>query len=448
MMQAYGSLSRVLVVGLGRSGLAAARLAAADGAEVWVTDLRFEDELAGWLEDLPSGSRRFLGGHPVECLEGVDLVVVSPGVPPGVPILEAARAQALPITTEVEFAWRHRAEAPLVAVTGSNGKSTVTELVAQISCAAGHKTVAGGNLGTAASDLVLEGGWESWVLEISSFQAELLTAMSPTAAVFLNLSQDHLERHTDLEAYLAAKQKLFAFQGGDDVAILNADDPEVAATVTAARKRRFSTIQRADAFLDGEVLVMDGEPLVERSEIRLSGVHNLANALAAALAADALGVPAGATTRTLRNFEGLDHRHRTVHTAAGVRWVDDSKATNVGATLAALRGYPEKSVHLILGGQAKGQDFSSLADEVRRAAARLYVIGVDGPAIADALAGSAPAEISLTLEAAVSRARELATDGQWVLLAPACASFDQFADYGERGDRFSDLAREEVVPCR
>ncbi len=185
MMQAYGSLSRVLVVGLGRSGLAAARLAAADGAEVWVTDIRSEEELSGWLEDLPSGPRRFLGGHPVECLEGVDLVVVSPGVPPGVPILEAARAQALPITTEVEFAWRHRAEAPLVAVTGSNGKSTVTELVAEISCAAGHKTVAGGNLGTAASDLVLEGGWESWVLEISSFQAELLTAMSPTAAVFL-----------------------------------------------------------------------------------------------------------------------------------------------------------------------------------------------------------------------------------------------------------------------
>ncbi len=443
MMQALGLLSRVLVVGLGRSGLAAARLAAADGAEVWVTDLGTEDELG----DLPPGSRLFLGGHPAECLDGVDLVVVSPGVPPGIPLLEAARAQGISISTEVEFAWRHRVEAPLVAVTGSNGKSTVTELVTQILCAAGHKTVAGGNLGTAASDLVLEGGWESWVLEISSFQAELLTSMSPTVAVFLNLSQDHLERHPDLQAYLVAKRQLFAFQGGGDVAILNADDPEVAATVTAARKRWFSTTEKADAFLDGETLVMDGQPLIDASEMRLSGVHNVANVLAAALAVDALGAPADALVSTLRRFEGLEHRHRTVHSAAGVRWVDDSKATNVGATLAALGGYPKGSVHLILGGQAKGQDFSPLIEEVGRAVVRLYLIGEDGPEIAKVMEHAVPSEISGTLEKAVSRARELATDGQWVLLAPACASFDQFANYGERGDRFSVLAREEVVSC-
>ena len=446
-MKALSSLSRVLVVGLGRSGLAAARLAAADGAEVWVTDRRSEAELADWLEELPPGSRTFLGSHPTNCLEGVDLVVVSPGVPPEIPILEMARARGLSISTEVEFAWRHRTEAPLVAVTGSNGKSTVTELVAQILCAAGRKTVAGGNLGTAASDLVLEGGWESWVLEISSFQAELLTAMSPKVSVFLNLSQDHLERHADLAAYLAAKRQLFAFQGGEDVAILNADDPEVAATVTAARKRRFSIAGPSDAFFDGEMLVMDGQPLIQGSEIRLSGIHNIANALAAALATRALGAPAGAMATTLRRFEGLEHRHRTVHAAAGVRWVNDSKATNVGATLAALRGYPENSVHLILGGLAKGQDFSPLIEEVERAVAVLYLIGEDAPEIAKVIGRAAPLELSGTLETAVSRARELATDGQLVLLAPACASFDQFANYGERGDRFAVLAREEAAPC-
>jgi UDP-N-acetylmuramoylalanine--D-glutamate ligase len=438
---------RVLVIGLGQSGLAAARLAAADGAEVWVTDLRTEKELAGLIGDLPKDSRCFFGDHPVECLEGVDQLVVSPGVPSGAPILEAARAQAVPVSTEVEFAWRHRLEAPLVAVTGSNGKSTVTELTAQILRAAGRKTVAGGNLGVAASDLVLEGGWDSWVLEISSFQAELLTVMSPTAAVFLNLSQDHLERHSHLTVYLAAKQRLFAFQKEGDVAVLNADDPAVAATVTAARKRYFSLEKEADGALEDGVLMLDGAPLIETREMRLSGLHNAANALAAALGAKALGADAAATASVLRSFEGLAHRHRTVHSADGVAWVDDSKATNVGATLAALKGYGDSSVHLILGGQAKGQDFGPLAEEIRRAAARVYLIGEDGPAIAANLAESASFEHCVTLEEAVRRARSLAVTGQWVLLAPACASFDQFANYGERGDRFAALARGEVESC-
>lgn len=438
---------RVLVIGLGQSGLAAARLAAADGAEVWVTDLRTEEELAGLIGDLPKDSRCFFGDHPVECLEGVDQLVVSPGVPSGAPILEAARAQAVPVSTEVEFAWRHRLEAPLVAVTGSNGKSTVTELTAQILRAAGRKTVAGGNLGVAASDLVLEGGWDSWVLEISSFQAELLTVMSPTAAVFLNLSQDHLERHSHLTVYLAAKQRLFAFQKEGDVAVLNADDPAVAATVTAARKRYFSLEKEADGALEDGVLMLDGAPLIETREMRLSGLHNAANALAAALGAKALGADAAATASVLRSFEGLAHRHRTVHSADGVAWVDDSKATNVGATLAALKGYGDGSVHLILGGQAKGQDFGPLAEEIRRAAARVYLIGEDGPAIAANLAESASFEHCVTLEEAVRRARSLAVTGQWVLLAPACASFDQFANYGERGDRFAALARGEVESC-
>lgn len=438
---------RVLVVGLGSSGLAAARLAAADGSEVWVTDLRSEPELSDELEELGDGVRTFLSGHPESCLEGVGLVVASPGVPADAPLLEVARDRGIEVNTEIEFAWRHRQQAELVAVTGSNGKSTVTELTARMLLEAGHSAVAGGNLGPPASQLVLDGGWESWVLEISSFQAELLTEMAPKAAVFLNLSQDHLERHPDIDAYFAAKERLFAFQCENDVAVVNADDPMVAGIRTAARKRSFSVSGPADACLDGDELVVDQESIIKRSELRLSGIHNLANALAAALAAAALGSPLPAMAAALKTFDGLEHRHRTVHTADGVRWIDDSKATNVGATLAALRGYPDRSLHLILGGQAKGQDFLVLADEVRRAVSRLYLIGEDGSAIAEALSGSAPTESCGTLAEAVARARRHAVAGECVLLAPACASFDQFSGYAERGDCFTSLARQEVASC-
>jgi len=440
--------SRVLVVGLGRSGLAAARLAAADGAEVWVTDLRPEAELLEVVAGLPGGVRTFFGSHPDSCIDGVGLLVVSPGVPADAALLEGARDRGISVLTEVEFAWLHRPTAPLVAITGSNGKSTVTELVACMLRESGQEAAAGGNIGTAASELVLEDGWETWVLEISSFQAELLTTMKPTTAVFLNLSQDHLERHSDLDGYLRAKRRLFAFQGADDVAVLNADDAAVASTSTVAHRRSFSILGPADAYLDGDRLLLDGELLVTAEEMRLSGVHNVANALAAALAAASLGARPEAMASALMLFDGLDHRHRTVHIKDGVRWVNDSKATNVGATLAALRGYPDGSVHLILGGQAKAQDFSVLQAEVGRAVNRLYLIGEDGPAIGEALEGTAPSENCRTLDEAVGRARRSAAPGQMVLLAPACASFDQFSDYGERGDHFADLAREEVAPCQ
>jgi len=444
---AYEAVPRVLVVGLGRSGLAAAHLAAADGSELWVTDLRHERELTDEISELPTAARGFFGGHPDTCLEGVELVVASPGVPPEAPLLEAARGRGLAITAEVEFAWLHRPDAPLAAVTGSNGKSTVTELVACMLGHAGFEVGAGGNLGLAASQLVLDGGWQSWVLEISSFQAELLTAMRPRVAVFLNLSQDHLERHADLDAYLGAKRRLFAFQNDHDVAVLNADDAPVAGTTTAGRRRCFSVTGEADACLEGDWLLLDGEPLIETSQVKLSGVHNLANALAAALAAQALGATTNAMASALETYEGLAHRHRTVHLSNGVRWVDDSKATNVGATVAALRGYPAGAVHLIVGGQAKGQDFAPLVTEVRRAVARLYLIGEDGQAIGDILKGAAPLESCGDLADAVSRARDFATAGQCVLLAPACASLDQFSDYGERGDLFTDLACWQAAPC-
>lgn len=441
------SFSRALVVGLGRSGLAAARLAAADGAEVVVTDRRAEPELTSAVAGLPSGTEVFLGGHSGDCLDGIDLVILSPGVPPASELPEMARTLNIAVMTEVEFAWRHRPEAPMVAITGSNGKSTVTTLVAEMLAAAGLRVAAGGNLGTAASELVLAGGWDHWVLEISSFQSELFTAVAPTVAVFLNLSQDHLERHHGIDDYLGAKRRLFAFQTGADTAVLNADDPASAATDTAAAKRYFSLERDADARLSNDRLLIDGIELMTVDEVRLSGTHNVANVLAAGLATVALGAPLEAVAATARVFDGLAHRHQVVHEAGGVRWVDDSKATNIGATLAALRGYPSGSLHLILGGQAKGQDFAVLADEIRRSVARLYLIGVDEPVIADALHDVAPMERCSTLAVAVQRARAAVETGQTVLLAPACASFDQFKDYEQRGDFFTALVREEVTAC-
>jgi UDP-N-acetylmuramoylalanine--D-glutamate ligase len=435
------------VVGLGRSGAAAARLAAADGAEVVVTDRRSSEELVDTAAGLPTGSEVVAGGHPASCLDGVELVIVSPGVSPDIELLERARDHGLTIATEVEFAWWHRSEAPLAAVTGSNGKSTVTTLIARMLVAGGFPAVAGGNLGTAASDLVLAGGWDRWVLEISSFQSELLTAMAPTAAVFLNLSQDHLERHADLESYLGAKRQLFAYQGPSDTAVLNADDPASTATTTAARRRWFSLEREADAWFDGRRLVLEGSSLIDVDQVKLSGTHNLANILAAALAARALAAPVEAIADAAATFDGLAHRHRTVYEADGVKWIDDSKATNVGATLAALKGHPDGSLHLILGGQGKGQDFTALADEVSRAVARLYVIGVDGPTIASALTGSTAIERCETLSEAVDRARRKASPGQSVLLAPACASFDQFSGFDQRGDVFAGLARGEEAGC-
>lgn len=437
--------SRVLVVGLASSGLAAARLAAADGASVVVNDRRSSDELADRASQLPGEAVRVFGSHPSSCLDGVDLVVVSPGVPRDLELLQDAAERAIPVLSEVEFAWRHRADATLVAVTGSNGKSTVTTIVADMLRASGVATAAGGNLGPPASELVLDGGWHTWVLEISSFQSETFQLFRPTIGVFLNLSQDHLERHPDLTSYAAAKARLFARQQTPDVAVFNADDPLVLETATSVPRMLFSVNGIADAHLDGEVLRLGDEALLERRELKLAGRHNVANALAAALAARSAGASLDGIRQTLRQFPGLAHRHQVVCEHDGVRWIDDSKATNIGATLAALGGYADGAVHLILGGLGKGQDFQQLANEVSRAAAHVYLIGKDAKEIGRAL-GAVTREDCETLEVAVAQARANATAGQVVLLAPACASFDQYPNYTERGRHFARLAR-EVAAC-
>jgi len=433
---------RALVVGLGTSGVAASALLARRGYRVTANDRRNEAELAASLSRLPEGVVAALGGHPARLLDDVDLVVASPGVPWALPLLVEARRRRIETIAEVELAARVVTGVPIVGVTGSNGKSTVTTLIGEILLAAGRRAGVGGNLGTAASELALEGGWDALVLELSSFQLEGCTTLRPRVALLLNLSPDHLDRHPDMASYLAAKARIFACQDGSDAAVLNADDPAVRALEVPSRVSRFSlSDRRAEAHAEGGALVLDGQALLPRAELPLLGDHNVANALAAALAADRLGVGRDAIAAGLRSFKGLPHRHRIVAESRGVRWVDDSKGTNIGATAAGLPGYPAGTIHLILGGLGKGQDFTDLRPAADGKLARVYLIGEAADEIGAALEGVAPIERCGTLEEAVRRAAALAHPGDTVLLSPACASFDQFRDYAHRGDEFARLAR-------
>lgn len=437
--------SSALILGLGDSGLAAARLARTDGLLLKICDRRKAGDLQEKIAQLPQGTDCHFGSEENSLLDGVDLLILSPGVPSDHPLVQEARRRGLDILGELEFAWKHRMDSPLAAVTGSNGKSTVTTLIAKMLEESGIPTAAGGNLGPPASELVLRENWTSWVLEVSSFQAETFVGFRPQVGVLLNLSQDHLERHPGFEAYLEAKARLFAHQHPEDLAVLNADDPRVAQLPTPGRSAFFSLKKDAEACLEGESLLLEGKELISSGELRIRGRHNIANALAAALAARELGASFEGIAAALRSFEGLPHRHQPVWESGGITWINDSKATNVGSTLSAIQAYPENSVHLILGGLDKNQDFSILREAVSSRVCRLYLIGRDAARIADALKGCAPLEDCGDLGEAVRRAREAARPGEWVILAPGCASYDQFSGYPERGDVFAALARTEGV---
>ncbi len=432
-----------LVVGLGASGVAAARLLVRHGYRVTVNDRLPAAALAGRLAELPPGILRTLGGHPLQLLTGTALVVVSPGVPWDLPLLVEARARTIQVIAEVELAFRHLPGVPLVGITGSNGKTTVTALTGEILRAAGQRVGVGGNIGHPASAHALEGRLDALVWELSSFQLEGCDTLSPRVGALLNLSADHLDRHPGMAAYLTAKARLFARQGREDWAVLNADDPALADLAVPSSVVRFSlSDRRAAAYLADGVLFLDGAPLLARAELPLLGDHNVANALAAALAGSRLGAPPEAIAAALRSFRGLPHRHQVVAEAAGVRFIDDSKGTNIGATAAGLAGYAPGTVHLILGGLGKGQDFRELRPAVEGRVARAYLIGAAASEIGAALAGVVPVEQCATLDEAVRRAAAIARSGDVVLLSPACASFDQFRDYKQRGDDFARLALE------
>ncbi len=441
---------RVLVVGLGRSGLAAVRLAVAQGASVVVTDGKPASELGAAAPAARQlGAELRLGGNAPELADAADLVVVSPGVPPGIELLRRARALGRPVWGETELAARY-CGGRVIAITGSNGKSTVTTMVGAILRRAGRSVAVGGNLGTPLADLLREGPAATYVLELSSFQLETLHSLHPQVAVVLNVSADHLDRHPTFEAYLGAKARLLELQRADGDALLNADDPATARLVPALRGRvhRFSvrSAVASGGFLRGERLVLrtgqgPEEDLLDRVELPLPGEHNVANALAAAFAARLDGCPPEAIAEALRDYEPLPHRLQRVATIRGVALYDDSKATNPAAAARALAAFDPGRVHLILGGRDKGCDWSEIVPCVRRHARRVLLVGEASSMLRELLAGVAPLVECGTVPRAVSAALDGAEAGDVVLLAPGCASFDQYRDYVARGEDFHRAAR-------
>lgn len=440
-------LRRVAILGLGMSGRAAAELLLRRGVEVVASDARAAAELElGGLAGAPGLELR-LGVEERALPAGVDALVVSPGVALSHPLVVAARAAGVPVAAEVEIAFAFL-DGPVVAVTGSNGKSTTTAMAGALLSGAGFAVEVCGNIGVPLSRVVEGAPGRVFVVELSSFQLETIHRFHPRAAALLNLSPDHLDRHGSLAAYLGAKRRIFENQTAGDTAVVNADEPEVEATPVVARRRAFSLAGPVEdgCFAEGG-RVIERTPggadleLFAAADVPLRGPHNLENAMAAALLARALGAPAAALPAALRAFRGLPHRLEPVAERNGVTFYDDSKGTNVAATARSLEGFADGSVHLILGGRNKGADLAYLRPIVAKKAARVYLIGESAGLFAAALAGAAPQSMSGTLERAVAEAAERARPGESVVLSPACASFDQFRDYADRGRQFRAFAR-------
>jgi UDP-N-acetylmuramoylalanine--D-glutamate ligase len=436
-------LERVLVYGLGLSGRAAARFLLARGAGVVGVDEKPADQL-----DLGDIAGRIELAAPSALPENLDLVVVSPGVPMDRPLLTEARRRGVPVIAEVELAFPFL-NGLVVAITGSNGKSTTTAMTGDMVRAGGLQAEVCGNIGEPLVDKVEGTPGRVFVVELSSFQIEGIVTFKPKAAALLNLSEDHLDRYGSLQAYADAKRRLFRDQDGEDIAVLNADDPETLRLETRAHRRLFSRNGRVvdGCYADADGRVIEVSPgshdreLYQASDVPLAGVQNLENAMAAALLARAVGVEPAAIRAALRAFQGLPHRLQKVGERQGVTFYDDSKGTNPGATMKAIEGFADGTVHLILGGRNKDADLATLTPMVRRKARRAYLIGEAAEDFAASLDGAVPIERSESLDRAVRSAAEQARPGEAVVLSPACASFDQFRNFNHRGDVFQDLVR-------
>ena len=438
-----------LVVGLGLTGLTCARFLAARGEAFAVADSRANppglDELRREFPQVEV----YLGEFDRDLFGRAARLLLSPGVAPQEHAVLEAQQAGVEVLGDIELFARHAA-APVVAITGSNGKSTVTALLGAMAQQAGKSVLVGGNIGTPALALLDEPVPQLYVLELSSFQLEVTRSLNCLAATVLNLSDDHLDRHHSMENYAAIKARIYA---GDGVMVINADDPRVAAMAEAQRNVvRFSLAppQREQDYgvrhHNGvDYLARGSELLLPASAMRMPGRHNQANALAALALGEAAGLSLAAMLDTLRSYPGLPHRCQWVATLDGVDYYNDSKGTNVGATLAALEGMPGEKVVLIAGGQGKGQDFSPLRERVARRARGVILIGEDAPLLAQALAGVDGVIFAATMEQAVGMARAAAQPGDSVLLSPACASFDMFNNYAERGDAFVAAVREGMT---
>ena len=443
---------KVLVVGLGKSGLAAALFLRSRGAQVTVSDVRSAEQLAKEIPTLiEAGIMVEVGSHGLLTLRSQDLIVVSPGVPIDTPELVQARGLGLPIIGELELAARYL-KGKMLAVTGSNGKTTTTTLLGEILNAAGLPTLVGGNIGVPVIALIDDSTDESWsVLEVSSFQLETTVEFHPTIAVILNITPDHLDRHGSFENYSAAKQRIFAAQTADDFLVLNADNTPCAeaAAHTAARVYWFSIEHPVapGAWLeDGWVVyrsVHQGavEQIMPLNNIPLKGAHNYENVLAATAAARLAGVSADVIRRAVESFKAVEHRLEFVATYNGVHFYNDSKATNVDATAKAIAAFGS-GIHLILGGKDKGSPYTVLAPLLRERVSAVYTIGVAAPKIESDLRGVVAIRSCETLANAINAAAAAARSGDVVLLAPACSSYDQFENYEHRGRIFKQLVNE------
>ena len=450
-------MKSTVVVGLGKTGASCLRYLSRHGIPAAATDTRAAPPGLAELGSLAESIDLRLGALDASLLEDASQVLLSPGVSPQEPIVAEARARGIEVLGDIEL-FARAAEAPVIGVTGTNGKSTVTSLVARMAEGAGLTVLAGGNLGKPALDLLEEPVPDLYLLELSSFQLETTASLELLGAAVLNVTADHMDRYASLAEYARAKARIFSHAA---TVVLNADDPFFLAMRQALAGRpawaepprmvTFST-ERSDADFTlmregaNSWLARRGEGLLGTDRMKISGMHNAANALAALALGESAGLPIQTMLRAIEAFPGLKHRSEWVTDIAGVRYIDDSKGTNVGATIAAVNGFPGPLV-VIAGGDGKGQDFSPLAAAFRGKVKRAVLIGRDAPAIAEALEGVCAVERAATLPAAVAAAAAAARPGDTVLLSPACASLDMFRDYNHRGEVFADAVRALAMPA-
>ncbi|HSR51134.1 MAG TPA: UDP-N-acetylmuramoyl-L-alanine--D-glutamate ligase [Acidobacteriota bacterium] len=458
---------RFLVVGLARSGLAAARFLHRRKGRVTVNDQASEERLQPWIKELPSGVRLVLGGHPQEEFLAADCIILSPGVPASIPPLGAAREREVPILAEVELAYRFL-KGKLVGITGSNGKTTTTTLLGHLLSMAGRDVRVAGNVGNALIAAVDADEMENpgkddhasnrsercYVTELSSFQLETIDTLHPHIALLLNITPDHLDRYSCFDDYRHAKERIFLNQGRDDWAVLNWDDPHCrrAAEPIAAKVFPFS---RKQPLPEGACLGQDGKlivcrhqdkeiPILAADRFPLPGKHNLENALAACAAGFLLGLSGPEMADGLLTFKGVEHRLEWCGSSGGIDFYNDSKATNVDSALKAIEAFPARKLLLIMGGLDKGGDFTSLREVVAENVNQLFLIGAASSKIAAQLKGSAPLVEAGEIERAVDEALKSAREGDVVLLAPGCASFDQFDNFAHRGEVFKRVVQERL----
>jgi UDP-N-acetylmuramoylalanine--D-glutamate ligase len=444
---------RVLVVGLGKSGVASALFLKAYGARVTVSDTKSGDDLRNEIPVLlDHGITVETGGHGERTFQGQDLIVVSPGVPIDAPPLAQARSLGESVIGEIELAAQFL-PGPILAITGSNGKTTTTTLTGEIMAAGGFPTLVGGNIGTPAISLAERATRDSViVLEVSSFQLETIQTFRPKVSVVLNVTPDHLDRHRTFDAYVNAKARIFENQRGDDFTVLNADDPTCVSMAARTKAQVFwfsrqKEVERGAWVREGAVLFRDSlgqREILQVSDIPLKGAHNLENVLAAVCAGALMGCAPEKIRQAVANFKAVEHRLEFVATIRGVDYYNDSKATNVDATIKALESFPA-NIHLILGGKDKGSDYSVLNDLLRQRVKRVYTIGAAAAKIESQIVSTKNGGPELihaeTLENAIRKASTIAQPGDIVLLAPACASFDQFKNYEQRGGLFKEIVR-------